>query len=626
MSSYNHYHYSNHEQERACLSSSSSSSSSSDHATPLPPELIIDRNEPDWDYSLPITNANENVTTRQQRRVSSKQDQQMQPLLDPLGISSSSSSTQQQQQSRNNSNNSCSDTMSRMQTRIRQKPKCDNDELDGPSILMGVEKQSFRSRASLLLCRPHNMQYPDNGNDDDDEHNNNNNIHDNHNVDSYHGDGTHLLLRRFQQKCGETTRRPRPRQEGLHHGVEKLVITPLSPSTEMTTTATTMTTTPSNATTGSNNGQEQLTPINLEKKHIFFRDDPMPAQHQRQRQEQFDNRDNNGIHNHNHTAPVQMISVVDAVMDDEISAVTTPDDDYWTRSKVVTATAMNTSSSRRGSKSSSYNRRLLSWHTAMTTATPSSIMPPDTENTGQEGCFGIMQPFPMIQDLTSRRFEQLSQQLTLRGGCLGDHHYQRQWKIRPPSPPRLLQSGTKPTVVTTTTKPPPPLHSERSIELRGEQGPQHYATSGIINASSSHVALRKGPAGNSRGAVTSLPLHSRDPIWKRLTAITTIPACHTTGLRRFHSDASSRSSPSNGSGSGGSVVSSGGRKRVMFADPVVTAVRVRPLTDAKDVSNLFFDPGELDILSNDRANRVPDEQFECVATPTGQVSVFVPKK
>jgi hypothetical protein len=68
-------------------------------------------------------------------------------------------------------------------------------------------------------------------------------------------------------------------------------------------------------------------------------------------------------------------------------------------------------------------------------------------------------------------------------------------------------------------------------------------------------------------------------------------------------------------------------RRVHFADPVVTSIKLRPLTTASEKSILFFDPNELITLERDRANRIPGEKFECIAVPKGdtlQVSISVP--
>ena len=73
---------------------------------------------------------------------------------------------------------------------------------------------------------------------------------------------------------------------------------------------------------------------------------------------------------------------------------------------------------------------------------------------------------------------------------------------------------------------------------------------------------------------------------------------------------------------------SGRRHRVRFAHPAVTAVNVRPFTTPEERPLLYFDPVELLNLEEDRANRIPGEQFECIVTPAGRsfnVAVSIPK-
>jgi hypothetical protein len=70
------------------------------------------------------------------------------------------------------------------------------------------------------------------------------------------------------------------------------------------------------------------------------------------------------------------------------------------------------------------------------------------------------------------------------------------------------------------------------------------------------------------------------------------------------------------------------RHRVRFAYPAVTVVNVRPFTTPEEKTLLYFDPEELLNLEEDRANRIPGEQFECIVTPSGSsfnVAVSIPK-
>lgn len=70
------------------------------------------------------------------------------------------------------------------------------------------------------------------------------------------------------------------------------------------------------------------------------------------------------------------------------------------------------------------------------------------------------------------------------------------------------------------------------------------------------------------------------------------------------------------------------RHRVRFAHPAVTVVNVRPFTTPEEKPLLYFDPEELLNLEEDRANRIPGEQFECIVTPSGSrfnVAISIPK-
>ena len=71
------------------------------------------------------------------------------------------------------------------------------------------------------------------------------------------------------------------------------------------------------------------------------------------------------------------------------------------------------------------------------------------------------------------------------------------------------------------------------------------------------------------------------------------------------------------------------RKCVRFAHPLVTSVKLRPFTKPEDLSLLFFDQGELTQLEADRNNSIPEEEFECIATPAGkpfQISISFPSR
>lgn len=71
------------------------------------------------------------------------------------------------------------------------------------------------------------------------------------------------------------------------------------------------------------------------------------------------------------------------------------------------------------------------------------------------------------------------------------------------------------------------------------------------------------------------------------------------------------------------------RDRVSFAKPLVTAVNFRPFTKPEEIPLLFFNPEELLTLERDRKSRILEEQFECVATPSGEhfhVSITFPKR
>ena len=71
------------------------------------------------------------------------------------------------------------------------------------------------------------------------------------------------------------------------------------------------------------------------------------------------------------------------------------------------------------------------------------------------------------------------------------------------------------------------------------------------------------------------------------------------------------------------------RKCVRCAHPLVTSVKLRPFTKPEDLSLLFFDQGELTQLEADRNNSIPEEEFECIATPAGkpfQISISFPSR
>ena len=70
-------------------------------------------------------------------------------------------------------------------------------------------------------------------------------------------------------------------------------------------------------------------------------------------------------------------------------------------------------------------------------------------------------------------------------------------------------------------------------------------------------------------------------------------------------------------------------KCVRFAHPLVTSLKFRPFTKPEDLPLLFFDQDDLDQLEADRNDRIPEEEFECIATPAGQrfqVSVSFPRR
>lgn len=60
------------------------------------------------------------------------------------------------------------------------------------------------------------------------------------------------------------------------------------------------------------------------------------------------------------------------------------------------------------------------------------------------------------------------------------------------------------------------------------------------------------------------------------------------------------------------------RRRVAFSHPLVTKVKHRPKTLPEEVSKLFFAEEELQMLEEDRENRLQEEQVECIATPSAQ--------
>ena len=69
------------------------------------------------------------------------------------------------------------------------------------------------------------------------------------------------------------------------------------------------------------------------------------------------------------------------------------------------------------------------------------------------------------------------------------------------------------------------------------------------------------------------------------------------------------------------------RKCVRFAHPIVTSQKNRPFTEPEDLPLLFFDQDDLEQLETDRNNSIPEEEFECVATPAGKkVSVSFPRR
>lgn len=70
-------------------------------------------------------------------------------------------------------------------------------------------------------------------------------------------------------------------------------------------------------------------------------------------------------------------------------------------------------------------------------------------------------------------------------------------------------------------------------------------------------------------------------------------------------------------------------RRVTFSQPLVTSIMHRPYTNPEDLSNLFFDQDELDVLEAERLSQISEEQIECVATKIRDdflVSVSFPRR
>ncbi|KAI2512487.1 hypothetical protein MHU86_1940 [Fragilaria crotonensis] len=534
-----------------------------------------------------------------------------------------------------------------------------SDEMDGSVIIMCVEKQSFRARASLLLCRTHNTAAAAETNYDINSNNNdnttmtdtdNNNHH--HNVENHPTTTLHncsggasnfnQFIRRFQcepatEETEATTSRRKPTRSTTlqphEHQVEKLLITPISPN-EVTTTTTTPTiqsTTPPLAEQGNHCEPEQQKVVQARRitpereRKVAFHVDHMAqlaeqAQHHR-------------AHKNSSTSivvPVRMISLLDRFVDDEISVVTMDDD---LQCHIMRPTRdiyrdMN-------NHSVSFHDRQDGTTAPVATSTTTSSRTPrtrtraiDPEN--RQGCyFEIIQPFPtIIQDIatTTKEIQQLSKQFTTKlgataatattaaadGFCLGGGNEQLMMMMKTLQAP-CLPSGstcTKPAAVVT---PPQQQQWKKRQEERDMLPPWRLEkTSRMDQTTTGSSSHNRRPAPTAVSSLRGTATTRRTPPSNKTT--------ETHGLFLFPNDINKSHSVLMERNTNNS-----NNKRVQFADPIVTAVRVRPVTKANEVRNLFFDPSELDVLSHDRANRIPDEQFECIATSTGNVSVRFPR-
>ncbi len=505
-----------------------------------------------------------------------------------------------------------------------------SDELDGSDMLMCIEKQSFRSRASLLLCRSYNTATTkDNSNNNDNttmtDTDNNNHV-ENHSTALLHNSSGgpsnfSQFVRRFQceptaeeeeeedvaeEAITLTRATKRTTQEQRHHQqVEKLVITPLSPNE---VTMTTIHTTPPPQPDYNNNKNNVQEPHPIDpicfttdrERKLAFNLELMSQQVQRHRAaHRIKNKKKNST---SIMIPVRMISTLDRIVDDEISTMTMDD-------------ALQSPMSQKRDICRDMNSQSVSWHDATTTtvatSTSSTSSPrpssPDPENS--QGCFfGIIEPFPtIVEDLTAttKEIQLLSQQIkstlgatamTTGGFCLGGGNENLMMMIQHMQAPCLPYVNTTSAAVVT---PPRRKQQEQNMltPLKREKTNQIDPTTALSSSSSSSL--------------------------RRTTTIRRIPTSNkTTEAPGFFV------CPNDNNESLAVLVkrnNNNHNKRVQFSDPIVTAVRVRPFTKANEVPNLFFDPGELDILSKDRANRIPDEQFECIARSTGDVSVRFPR-